>query len=162
MKQYNTHLEAKVAARNSVNRYAFTFCHAAFAALEPFVGQKILNQGNVKSAKLVAALPKFSNTPDLSVYFESTRWGISMNVNVCVSFPNARGEYCSACYAEQSVYLGDVEKFVLTKLSALPTGLRFDYTVEEIVQARKELNAARDAMRHAEHKVCHFGEHDNH
>ena len=162
MKQYNTHLEAKVAARNQVNRDALSFYPAAIKALRPFAGQKILNQGNVKSANLVAALPKFSNTPDLSVYFESNGWGISMNVKVCVSFPNARDEYCSACYAEQSVYLGDVEKFVLTKLLPPPTGLRTDYTVEEIIQARKELTAAQDASRHAEYKLCYFGEHDNH
>ena len=162
MKQYKTSLEAKVGARNQVNRAAQSFYPAAIEALRPFIGQKVLNQGHVKSAKLVAALPKFSDTPAISVYFKTGAYGISMEVKVCVSYENRSGEQGSACYAEQSIFLGEIYNHTLTKLSPAPTGLRTDYTVEEIVQARKELTAARNAMHHAEHKVCHFGEHDNH
>ena len=162
MKQYKTSLEAKVGARNQVNRAAQSFYPAAIEALRPFIGQKVLNQGHVKSAKLVAALPKFSDTPAISVYFKTGAYGISMEVKVCVSFENRYGEQSSACYAEQSIFLGEIDKHTLTKLCDAPTGLRTDYTVEEIFQARKELAAARTAMQHVEHKICCFGEHDNH
>ena len=162
MKQYKTHLEAKVGARNQVNRDALSFYPAAIDALRPFLGRKVLNQGHVKSAKLVADLPKFSNTPVLSVYYSANSYGITLEVKVCVSYEDRFGQQGSACYAEQSIFLGEIDHHILTKFSPPVTGLRTDYTVEEIVQARKELKAARDAMHHAEHKVCHFGEHDNH
>ena len=162
MKQYKTHLEAKVGARNQVNRDALSFYPAAIETLRPFIGQKVLNQGHVKSMKLVAALPKFSNTPNLSVYYSANAYSITLEMKVCVSYENRYGEQGFACYAEQSIFLGEIDHHILTKLSPPPTGLRTDYTVEEIIQARKELTAARDASRHAEYKLCYFGEHDNH
>ena len=161
MKQYKTSLEAKVGARNQVNRAAQSFYPAAIEALRPFIGQKVLNQGHVKSAKLVAALSKFPNTPALYIHYSANAYGISMEVKVCVSFENCFGGHGSACYAEQSVFLGKIENHVLTKLLPAPTELRTDYTVEEIIQYRNELAEARKAMHRAEHKICHFGEHDN-
>lgn len=161
MKQYETHLQAKVETRNRVNRITLSLIPSCLEALRPFVGQKVLNQGYVKSAKLVAALP-FSSTLALHYYISANQYGITLNVKACSVYKNRHGEYGSGCYAEQSVHLADVDGYVLKELNEVTPTFRTDYTVEEVIQARKELREAEAALSHAQSKLFYFGNHDNH
>jgi len=50
----------------------------------------------------------------------------------------------------------------LVDISTVPGIHRTDYTVEEIVQARKEVADAKEVLSAAQSKLCGFGEYDNH
>ncbi len=164
MNTYTNHLEAKVGERNNVNRLAMALLPDILDALRPLVGTKVLNQGAVISQKLRNALPKFSDTQDLSVYYSASRYSFTVTFKTTGHFPSSWSDTHIACYAECSLHLGYIgqNSFILEKLREAEPNLRTDYTVEEIVQARKELSAAMDAKHAAERKLCYFGEHDNH
>ncbi len=162
MNKYNTPLEAKVGERNAVNQAVIDMWPVAINALRPFVGEKILNQGFIKSGKLIKALPQFPNTPALSVYISASQYGLRLDVKTCGVYKDRHGEHHCACYAESSWHLADVDGYNLGKINELPpTGLRTDYKVEEIQKAREELKTAEKAASAARSQLSHFGEHDN-
>jgi hypothetical protein len=164
MKQYNNHLQAKVGERNNVNRQAMALLPGILDALRPLVGTKVLNQGAVISQKLRNVLPKFSDTPALSVYYSASRYSFTVTFRTSGIFPGHYPDSQIACYAECSLHLGDIgqNSFILEKVNDTLPNLRTDYTVEEVQQARQDLSAAMDAKHSAERKLCFFGEHDNH
>ncbi len=164
MNTYTNHLEAKVGERNNVNRQAMALLPGILDALRPLVGTKVLNQGAVISQKLRNALPKFDNTTDLSVSYSASRYSFTVTFRTTGHFPSRWPDTHIACYSECSLHLGDIgqNSFILENLRDVTPNLRTNYTVEEVVQARKELSAAIDAKHEAERKLCYFGEHDNH
>lgn len=162
--KFNTALEAKVGARNQVNALAIQLSPAIFEALKPFVGVKCFNQGNAISEKLRKALPVLPNTVEASAYY-TTGHGYSLTVvfKTSTMYPDRTGQHCLASYAEETVYLADIDQRGLTisKLYEQATR-RTDYSADEVKAARAELKLAKDAVSRAQSKLYNFGEHDNH
>ena len=164
IEKYNTALEAKVAARNAVNALANQLSPAIFDALRPLVGVKCFNQGQTISEKLRKVLPPLHNEVKASACY-TTGHGYSLSVMFKTStmYPDRIcGEHCCASYAEETVYLADIDRQGLTiaKLYDQFTR-RTDYTVDEVKQARADLKAAQSLVSQAQSRLNHFGEHDN-
>ena len=161
--KFNTALEAKVAARNQVNALANQLSPSILEALKPFIGTKCFNLGAAMSQKLRKALPELPNTVEASAYY-TTGHGYSLAVvfKTSTMYPGRFGDHCVASYAEETVYLVDIElKSMARKLYDFEPR-RTDYTANEVLAARAELKTAKDAVSRAQSKLYHFGEHDNH
>jgi hypothetical protein len=160
--KYPTALEAKVGARNEANAMANRLSGAIFDAIRPFVGTKAFIQGTAISQKLRKVLPELPNTVEASAHY-STGHGYSFVVSFKTStmYPDRTGEHCLASYAEETVYLADIDGFTMKRLYDF-TPRRTDYTADEVKAARAELKLAKDAVSVAQNKIYHFGEHDAH
>lgn len=153
-------LAAKVKAWNRVNGCANVLTPDLLNAVRPFLNQKIeLNKGGLTD-KLKKALARFTvYNSDYQVWF-STGHGYSLNAYLKLSVHAEGTSHC--VYADQTIYLGDIQNGVLTLIRDEPKKpLRIDRTVEEVLQARIAVRVARDAMRTAEAELYGFGEHDN-
>lgn len=159
--KYPTALEAKVGARNEANEMANRLSGAIFEALKPFVGTKAFNQGTAISQKLRKCLPELPNTVEASAHY-STGHGYSLVVvwKTSTMYPDRTGNHCCACYAEETVYLADIDGLTMKKLYDFQPR-RTNYTAAEVIAARAELKLAKDAVSVAQSKLYHFGEHDN-
>lgn len=156
-----TQLAAKVAARNNVNRLALEMVPRMVDALKPLVGKVVLNQGAVISAKLYKALPEREHSPQRSWYYSGSKYSLTVCFKTCEQYAGRyAGDYCCACYAEQWATLAEIENHAIKALVNGQT-FRTDYTVEEILAARKEVEAAQAALDAAESKLCGFGKFDN-
>lgn len=166
MKVYDTALDAKIAARNEVNALANASFPDAVTALQPFVGQKVCKADGSLLEKVKKALPPTlsANGSEAHTWY-STGHGYSLVLNVktctCSKARNATptNDYQIANYAESTLYLGDLQNGVLTKLHNAPT-YKTDYTADFVREARKEVEQADKAKREAESKIHHFGMYD--
>lgn len=153
-------LSAKVAARNNANRIAWELAPKLFEVLAPFVGQKVILATGGKSAKLKAALAAFcQSTVPVSIWIDQGHgYSLVLRVKTCESGPR------SCAYMEASIYLGELNCGVLTKLFEMPEArhYRTDYTPEEVRALREDWKAKRDAASAARSlwEVPEFGEHD--
>lgn len=150
-------LETKIRARNSVHALALEQTPRMIAALQPFLGKKILNAGNVLSDKVRAALPK--DNPQGPVredwYYPRSEYSL------WVTFRIADGSDGSTCYQECTVCLGEIEDKILVNLRPVDMSLRTDYTPAEIIHAREKLEAAERQVRDWESAVQFFGRYDS-
>lgn len=151
----NQKLASKVNARNQVNALSNEKQLAIRTALLPFIGQKVrLKQGGM-TAKLEAALAPFvSDARCARIWFNVRCYAVEVRFVVTV------GSEHGSTSQEYGCDIGRVENGILTQLRD-QQALRTDWTVEEVETARKQAEEARDAMRAAEFKLCHFGTHDN-
>lgn len=157
---YATRLEAKVAARNQVNALALEMAPKMIEALRPFVGQKILNQGDVLSAKVKAALPSGEYTPERHFWYTANKYALWANFKTCTSSPGHYGDHHVASYAETSFLIGEMDGHTLKAVKNGQTA-RTDFTVEEIQKAREAFKAAQAALDSAQSALSGFGEYDN-
>lgn len=162
MRLYNTALEAKVGERNTTHLALITIYPQIIAALKPQIGNKILNQGHVKSDKFRKTLPEFPHTTDLDVWIESNKYGLTLRVKTSGVYKDRHGEHHCACYAEATWHVADIiDGYSLGRLNEDTPKLRTDYTVDGVTSAREEVRQAKDALSTAESKLYCFGEHDN-
>lgn len=168
MEIHNTTLEAKIAARNKVNALALEMAPKMIAALAPFVGKKIINQGGGLAAKVRACLPDDPCTPSVSWWYSANNYSVSVNFKVCEHSKGTRygkewnGEICQGCignYMETHITLAVVDGNNLERLGPEPH-LRTDYTGEAIQAARVALRAAQSALDDARSNLSGFGEYD--
>lgn len=160
---HNTGLEAKVAARNRVNKIAMANFPAIYTALTPFVGKKIVNVTGHLSDRTKKALPALErDSKTYWGYYDARCYTIYALFKVCEVSKSGYADTTLAAYAETELHLGelDPQTGVLTKLATTPV-LRTDYTIEEIEELRKVVAFARNAMHNAEFKLSGFGEYDN-
>jgi hypothetical protein len=159
--KYTTALEAKIGARNEVNDLANKLSPAIFEAIRPLVGTKVFNAGAVISQKLRKCLPELPNTVEASAYY-STGHGYSFVVvfKTSTMYPDRTGDHYCASYAEDTVYLANIDGLTVSKLYDFQPR-RTDYTAAEVIAARAELKLAKNAVSAAQSKLYHFGEHDN-
>lgn len=160
MRKYETHLEAKVGERNFAHQTINQLWPTVVNALRPLVGQKILNQGFVKSEKFKKALPVFPNNPDVSVWVDADRYGIRLIVKTSGNYKDRDGEYHFSCYAEVYSSLAEMDGFILKAIVERPAAFRTDYTVAEVVEARKKIRAAEEALSKAQGELFPFEEYD--
>jgi len=155
-----TALDAKVIARNKANAYMLEILPQILKALQPFVGQKILNLGAVLSQKVRNALPEFIDDPDLLVFYCPTRYGLRVEVKASARCPDRSGQYHSCVYQEASAHLGSIEDHTLKDLTT-EHHFRTDYSTEEIRLARERFEELDKAKRDAEAALESFGQYDN-
>jgi hypothetical protein len=167
---HRTALEAKVAARNRVNALAAQMFPVMTAALKPFIGKPILNQGAVLSARAWAALPdddyagKGATAPRW--WFRASPYTVSVEFEVCelnrhrnapqdlslCTSQRGNASFCIAEIAEDRKTL----KSVPETFNPPPT----DYTAEGVEEARAEVRKARAVLEVAERALHGFGECD--
>jgi hypothetical protein len=149
-----TQLEAKVEARNIVATEHNRLLPLLAAAFAPLVGQKILKADGSLLAKFESLTPRAAGGPLFSIYKLSSNYSLAFVVRSCVNAE--RG----CAYDEATVYVGNLDGAVLKDLIApqpLPTG----YTVAGVLEARKNLEAAKSAFSKAESAVWPFGSYDH-
>ena len=153
MKLHKNKLAAKVFAVNAVNAEINRIAPLFLEAFRPLVGQKIMKVGGVmeKFAKLIPA-----RSPSIHHFYRNpSDYTLSFTVKDCQSL-----EGYGCVYYEGTFYVGDVPNGVLSKLYEF-TPLRTDYTEAEILEARAEVEAAKNSVLTAQHKLFSFGEYDN-
>jgi len=139
-------LVAKVAAVNSAHKFANKLWYELTEFFRSYVGQKVLKQDGSLLAKI--KLPELPNTVPVSVYKHTSDYSLAWTVKTC---QQSGKHHC--VYYETTVYIGDLSKGVLTKLSESyqdPPAYRWNYTIEEVLanqQAAKDAKEAYDEAR---------------
>ncbi len=151
-------LDAKIEAYNTAHLAALDLCPRMLEALKPFVGTQVLKADGTLRKAVRDALPEIPSTVLLFGWY-TTRAGytLSANLKTCTSYKARTCEI--ACYAEISVYLGDLDRGVLKKLYE-PQSWRTDYKRAEIEHTRMMLKTARNTISALESKLFPFGEYD--
>lgn len=144
-------LIAKVKGQNKVNAIANAYEKQLIEAFRPFLGTKILTHGGL-AARVKPHIPE---APDARCWRAPSTHSLYYEMDVTESI----GEYgCTYCKA--TVYVGDLDGYNLAKVLEPQPPRRTDYTVEEIVELRKSLRVARDAVSAIQSKLATFGEYD--
>ena len=172
MNTFTTHndaLDAKVAAKNRVHRLAMATVPAMIAALQPFIGRKVLKADGTLCKAVRDALPrdncagKGASADQWFYHAGSYYLHVQFEVNEC-----NQGRLCrdGSRYGESwqranvTVCLAAIEDGVLTSTSNTETW-RTDYTREEVEKNRFAFEAAQSAKEAAEYALAGFGTHDN-
>lgn len=154
MKNHATNLAAAVAARNEVNTQANERFPSIIEALTPFVGATVCKVDGTLFKKVKEALPVFeSSTGFGSSCWYSTGHGYSLVLNL----KTCHGVQPNGCvYAETTLYLGDLQNGVLTRLYDAPN-FKTDFTEDFVIQARLAVRAAEEILSAAKSKIYYFG-----
>lgn len=150
--RHEQHLAAKVAGQNKVNQAANEYEKTLIEAFRPFVGQKILTHSGL-AARVKPHIPECKGV--FRCWREASGYSLYYSMDVTESV----GEY-GCCYCKATAYVGDLDGYNLKSVNEPQKPRRTDYTVEEILEKRKALQVARDAMRRAESDLATFGEYD--
>jgi len=148
-------LEARIRAVNRANAYANELSAKLKELFRPFVGQKVLKADNTLMEKYKKVLPKFTCTPNLSVYRYTSEYSLVFIVKTCEGDNNGH-----AYYHETSVYVGELQNGFLTKVGDEPLNLKTDYTAADITAKRQAYNAAKRLADEALSALHPFGEYD--
>lgn len=148
-------LAARVDATNRANTVAKELYTKFRAALEPFLGKQVLKVDGSLLQKVERAVGPLPSGNDLMVYHHRT--GYSLAWVVKTSEPD--GPH-SVVYHEVVVYVGGLQGTTLEKFGNPPDYLRTDYTVAEIVAARKAVEVAKAELDKAREDLASFGEYD--
>jgi hypothetical protein len=150
-----TTLEAKVEARNLVAAEHNRLLPLLAAAFAPLVGQKILKaDGSLMEKVIVKVMAPVVPSAGIQIYKLSSNYSLAFVVKACVLCDKG-----GCVYDEATVYVGELDGSTLKALIApqpLPTG----YTVAGVLEARKNLEAAKAAFSKAESAVWPFGSYD--
>ena len=159
--RHATPLAAKVAAKNHLNSLFMEAQAKLIPALAPFVGQKIhLATGGfaAKFKKAIDPLLDFKGPGIQYAYLRTSIYSLMLEAKVCHSSPGRNCDH--GVYMDGSIYIGEIDGLILTKIHP-PVTLGTDYNEQEIVQARKNITAAREELRRWEGAIVGFGEWDN-
>lgn len=152
-----THLQAKVEAVNQVNAEINRVAPLFQQAVKPFIGKKVLKTGGfTEQIKKV-----FPEIKAWQWYINRSDYSLSITIRACTTYDSKTEQKCYACYHENSFYFGDVEKQILTKVEEFNPSLKCDYTQEEIIEKRKNLEIAQDKLREAEGELYPFPRYDS-
>ena len=147
-------LKAKVEAVNLANQYANELCPKLVEVCKPFVGKKVVTQTGELVAKLWKDIDEMGlpHTSRISVYRTSSNYSLTFVVKTCFS-DNGVCEY-----HESPVYVGNIDKGILTLVRDDSPNYRTDYNAEQVELRRKEYRIARDAAGEALSQLYPFGE----
>lgn len=148
---HKTQLAAKIAAHNANMKNIHASAPAIWDVVARFVGEKIVKADGQFTRKFVDALPNIG----------ARNYWRTPNYNVALTFIADENGPRSSERNERTVYFGDLENGVLTRV------LKFDHSnftyapeAEAIIAAREEVKRARAALSEAENKLQGFGEWD--
>jgi hypothetical protein len=150
----NEKLAALVAAENKVVSYQQQLYPQLAAMFGPLVGKQIVKGDGTLLAKYKALLPELPSSPSLNVFYVKDNFSLRWTVKVSEPVPP------NGCvYREVSLYVGSLRDGVLTEIADPPQD-RSDFTVEEILRKRADVEAADEALRGAKAALCPFGMYD--
>lgn len=148
-------LEAKVRAVNAVNAYAAYLYPRVAAILAPFVGRPVVKAGLTLRADVKKALPELPFDDVLRVVPRITSLSLSFTVT---AFADVAGG--SGVRHEWTVTVGSLNGATLAAIAPAPTGLKADYTADEIEAMRKTVVNAKKLYEAARERLHPFGETD--
>jgi hypothetical protein len=161
-------LTAKVAARNKVNAEAIRLSHAARAAFEPLLGQKVasVHGGLVKKYE---HLKPAGNVPDgdgwpsgtFSIYQSNGYKSVGFGVRVHEVTQGRDASHQHAHYAEAHFTVGEIDERGFLMRLYQPFSARTDYTAEEVKEARRQISELDEQLRKLKGEICEFGQYDN-
>lgn len=160
----NTKLENKIEVRNRCNATTNLLTPRIFAAIAPFVGQKVKTaqcnrtvkfDNAIKAAGFLGYTRSSDDSSTIHVWMSQS---FNLTVSVHVTF---RGEDGESYPAESIIYVGMLEGGTLEKLFVQSQGLRTDFNAREILATRTLVEATRAALQEAESNLYTFGEHDS-
>lgn len=165
MKQvFDSHLEAKVDARNRLNAKLNELHPILLARFRPLVGQKIMKVGGF--------MEKFKHLPPptLDGDFHITRYPSDYTLSFTVRTDSLYrstygGDHCCACYQEDTITIGeflDNQGFVLKTVldDANLHVRRTDYTADWVRDKRRNVKLADAALSAAKSALGPFEEYD--
>ena len=147
-------LAAKVKAINKAHKYANELWPTLAEMFRPLVGERITKVDGTLFAKIVKDFPKFTNTHDLQVYRHGSNYSLAWTVKT-----SEMDSLNTCCYYETTLYVGDIDNGVLTKMSE-PYTARTDWTSEEVVALRLDYKEKKKLADNALSALCNFGEYD--
>lgn len=170
---YQNVLAAKVAARNRAAELCKEWVPKLQQMLKPWVGRKVINQGPVLAKKVRESLeailpPPVDDNPADKILIRVDRWHIYVECEHRAQY-KVRLQYNwfgSAQYSWLTAYLGDIQDddgklLRLSEFDPAGDGYRSNFTVEEIIFARAEVNRCREQLREQEAKLCGFEMYDH-
>ena len=156
-----THLNARVHGRNKANRLAIELYKELSNFFASLVGCKILKADGSLLKKHDEAvkqlLGKYKNYERVSVYRSNSTYSLVWVVKVWDMYQRTYSE--RANYEETTVYVGELNGDVLTKLSNAPQ-YRFDYSADEIREKREKYKALAKLADDAKSELFPFDEYD--
>lgn len=165
MEIHKSHLAAKVAAINRLNRFINEARPVLASALAPFIGKKIhLASGclaeKCKTALQTAIAPLLLK--DCRAYFRSSVYSLYMRCDCWEHYQNTtRPEDVCACYTpEYSLCLAEISCQTLEKIHTEPVNRPTDWSAAKVIGLRKDYEAADKAMREYESALGGFGLYD--
>lgn len=156
-----TELEAKVEVVNKVNKAANELEKKIKEILKPFRDDKIRKGNGELLKKISDLLPKLKPEERVYYYFES-EVNYSLHFKVYGNFLYDTGMDTGSVRHETFISLGYAKQNDRQKLGEI-TDLetrRIDWTVEEVQQARKNLQNAEEQQRKAASALGPFGKYD--
>ena len=148
-----TQLQAKIEARNIVNAEHNRLLPLLRAAFAPLVGKKVLKVDGTLLGTLKDIMPPLSKAI-LNSYKLDSRYSLAFVVRACVS---DLGNVCA--YDEATVYVGNVNGNILESLID-PQPRPVGFTEQQVLDARKAVNVAKEALSKAQSDLAGFGEYD--
>ena len=153
----NAVLSARVELVNQVRNLANNVVYPRFReAFTPFMGAKIYKADGSLVAKAKATANDLMGkieTRGISIY----RYPSPYSLVYVIKGSTQVGHI--AYYHEESVYLAEIEKGVMTKWYD-PPAFPCDFSVDSVLAAREALKAAKEALSKAESDLFPFGEYD--
>jgi hypothetical protein len=148
-------LEAKVKAVNRANEYAAQLYPTLANFFWPYTGVPITKDDGSLLKKVAKFLPPFRHDSGLMVYRLTSGYHLAWVVKT-----NEQIEGAQCCvYHETTIYVGKVEGNVLTEIMPWPNQ-KLTYTVDEVIEARRQYEAAKKAADEARNALWPFGETD--
>jgi hypothetical protein len=153
-------LTNKVRAKNLANATRNWHLKSLAKLAQEFAGQKILLAG---STNFTAKFSKAIKALELPCGKDGVRAWISTSAGYSICFQTSVSvtDGGHTCYQESYVFFGYLSNGVLTPDHNNAQEWRVDFTVDEILKAREDVNTARAAMQAAESRLQGFGEGDN-
>lgn len=167
---YPDKLSAHVAATNLVNQIRNDLIDTAYHAWEHMLGKKVLKADGwrTKAADIPLTIDREKyglGQHDYHMWAEFSSCSIRYSLWVDVHY-----NYMSSAWGNQeaeereshmrhetTLHIGEVENQILVKIEKPPL-FRTNYSVEVVLNARKELRALQEAEREIKSRIGHFGE----
>lgn len=152
MKQHKTILEARVAARNEVNAEVNRLAPILLANFSPLVGQKIMKQTGL--------MEKFKDLVPATTTHHMYR--LQSDYSLAFVVKSTAGTVDGGCVyeEEEAVYIGELRGGLFLDKMCNFQLRRTDYTVEGVIQIRKEVSAAEEALSKLSSGLHPFGKYD--
>ncbi len=149
-------LAAKIAAKNRVNAAIKEKAPQIFAAIQPFLGKKVVLASGSMSAKFKEVLEPFlgwKEAEKLQIYTHSLGYSVALCFKTS---ENIEGR-SSCIYQESTVYFADLKDGVLTSFYPFaPENFKSDYCLDEITATLAELKTAEGKVSQIKSKLPSF------
>lgn len=150
----NKRLEAKIKARNRINAYIKENAPKIFAAVAPFVGQKFYTVGDM-TVKVRKVVDSFS-VNDQARRFQVYRYYYNGTFALIFKAWEPDGEF-SVTYDEVTVYFGNIDNQILTKLYDFnPENYPSDYSFDKVSAIQAEIEKKQAEIRSLESQIAPF------